>query len=375
MRLWIMKNGKHDLTSEGPDFTRLVISLRLTFTSLSSCWCPVVLRDLFNSSATDSVCSHSSHYAKQCHTIFWLNVILICLFLDFSFFQRVGLVPGACPSLYMSTLSTTHCDRPTGQPVSGLSAQSVLGTVRNVQEAIVGLVSVIDLQGKVEKTMAHMVYTNTNTSAHSLWNQQTSIIIVITIFVFIIIGWGFEDSLWHRLYHTGCSFFYENSTYNHVVVTVLLHSIPPKTVVFPCITKFKMDLFHLVPINVVAWLTCPDLRTSSSGITSCRTPNLAQSSSTTEAWTFRTVYQHQADQPTMESAWYVPNPPTCPLRVLGHHLASLHRGGAAATAGEEIDDLPATQMKMHVLHNTTNINNDINDDVVVVGGGGGGLPS
>lgn len=80
----------------------------------------VVLRDLFNSSATDSVCPHSSHYAKQCHTILWLNyVILICLFLDFSFFQRVGLVPGACPSLYMSTLSTTHCDRPTGQPVSG----------------------------------------------------------------------------------------------------------------------------------------------------------------------------------------------------------------------------------------------------------------
>lgn len=52
-----------------------------------------------------------------------------------------------------------HCGRPTatGRPVNrsvegGLSAQSVLGTVRNVQEAIVGLVSVIDLQEKVEKT-------------------------------------------------------------------------------------------------------------------------------------------------------------------------------------------------------------------------------
>ena len=82
--------------------------------------------------------------------------------------------------------------------------------------------------------------------------------------------------------------------YNNVVVTVLLHSIPRKTVVFPCITTFKMDLVPSCS-NTCSCLTCFDLR-ALSGIT-------------------RTVYQHQADQPTMESAWSVPNPPNVsPLR-------------------------------------------------------------
>ena len=83
-------------------------------------------------------------------------------------------------------------------------------------------------------------------------------------------------------------------TYNNVVDTVWLHGIPRKTVVFPCITTFKMDLVPSCS-NTCSCLTCFDLR-ALSGIT-------------------RTVYQHQADQPTMESAWSVPNPPNVsPLR-------------------------------------------------------------
>ena len=119
MRLWIITNGKHDLTSEGPDFTTLVISLRLTFTSLSSCWCPVVLRDLFNSSATDSVCSHSSHFVKRCHTILWLNYGQFNMCISGFYFLPKGWAGARCLPIFVHVHTVDDplrpADRSTGQ--------------------------------------------------------------------------------------------------------------------------------------------------------------------------------------------------------------------------------------------------------------------